>query len=258
MKSSDRTILVVVGVLGLVAAFWFLVLTPKRQEASDLADQAASLQSQVVQEEATAATSATAKTDFKSNYRDLITLGKAVPVDADTSSLLTQLQTLSQDADVKFQSISLGGGGGAAAAVAPTTTPTGATPTEASAALLPIGATVGAAGLPIMPYSLQFHGGFFQIADFFGELDDLVDAGGDEVVVNGRLLTINSFTLTPGGVESEDPNALSASVDVTSYLSPADQGATGGATVTGPPTAGIPAVEPTTTDTGVAPAVVTP
>lgn len=261
MKSSDRTILIAVACLGLVAAFWFLVLSPKREEASELSSQVSALQAEVSQQEADAATAGAAKSDFKSNYRKLITLGKAVPVDADTPSLLTQLQTLSQRSDVKFQSIALGGSGGAP--VSPATAVTGApiTPgaaTEATASLLPIGATVGAAGLPLMPYSLEFEGDFFDVAKFFGEIDAMVDLDGpDTVVVNGRLLTINSFTMAPVDTEggSGGDVQLGVSVDATSYLSPADQGVTGGATEGGPLATPLPATTPSTTEP-VTPAVV--
>jgi Tfp pilus assembly protein PilO len=229
------------------------VLSPKRKEASDLSEQVATLQSQVAQDEAAASTAGVAKNDFKSNYRQLITLGKAVPVDADTPSLLTQLETLSSRSDVAFQGITLGGsGGGGVPAAAPTTSVTGETlatgeATEASASLLPIGASVGAAGLPIMPYTMDFNGGFFDIADFFGEVDAMVNVKGtDKVSVDGRLLTINNFTMAPLEGEGQDL-VLEVTVDATSYLSPADQGLTGGATPTGPLATPVPAAESTTT-----------
>ena len=129
-----------------------------------------------------------------------------MPIDADTPSLLTQLQSLSTKAGVDFRSITLGGAtAGAAAAPAaaapttPTTTTTPATATEASAALLPIGATVGTAGLPVMPYQMTFDGGFFEIADFFGSIDGMVvSTNGEKTTVDGRLLTIDGFNFTPG------------------------------------------------------------
>ena len=37
--------------------------------------------------------------------------------------------------------------------------------------MLPLGATVGAAGLPLMPYDFNYLGSFFDFADFFGDLD---------------------------------------------------------------------------------------
>lgn len=246
MKASDRTILVGVALLALVAVFWFLVLSPKRQEASDLESQVADLQAEVTQAEQSAATGQQAKKEFDSNYRHLITLGKAVPKDADTPSLLTQLETLSTQAGVDFQSITLdasASGSAAAPAPAPTTSDGSsadsaeagatvtATATEAAASLLPIGATIGPAGLPVMPYTMKFQGGFFDIADFFGEIDGMVESNGKKTSVDGRLLTINGFTMAAG------PNGLpqlTAEVQTTSYVTPADQGVTAGATAGGP------------------------
>ncbi len=86
---------------------------------------------------------------------------------------------------------------------AATATPTGtatAVPglaTEASAASLPLGAAIGPAGLPVMPYDLTFTGGYFQISKFLHSVDDLVHTPGSHITVSGRLLTVNSFDLAP-------------------------------------------------------------
>ena len=40
---------------------------------------------------------------------------------------------------------------------------------------LPIGATVGPAGLPVTPYDLKYFGEFFDMADFFASLDERVE-----------------------------------------------------------------------------------
>jgi Tfp pilus assembly protein PilO len=258
VKSSDRTILVVVAVVGLIAAFWFVVLAPKRHEASDLSDQVSALELQVSEQEAQATSATTAKTDFTSNYHQLITLGKAVPVDADTPSLLTQLQALSSKSHVKFQGIELSAGtGGTAAApptpISPTAGTTTASATEATASLLPLGASVGPAGLPVMPYSLTFQGSFFDVADFFGRIDNMVTATNNKVAVNGRLLTIDDFTLAP---VDQSKDELAVTVDATSYVSPADQGTTAGATPTGPAAASPVPAAATPATTPVAPAVV--
>jgi hypothetical protein len=253
MKSSDRTILLGIALLGLLAAFWFLILSPKRQEASDLQTQVTELETEVTAAEQIAATGRAAKKDFPQNYETLISLGKAAPVDADTPSLLTQLQTLSTESKVDFRSITLSG---ATAEAAPppapvtsdgSTTTEPAAATEATAALLPIGATVGSAGLPVMPYEMQFEGGFFNIADFFGRIDGMVESDGERTTVDGRLLTIDGFTLVPS--TTGFPH-LSANVTTTSYLTPADQGVTAGATPAGPaaatPVAGATQTAPAT------------
>ena len=77
--------------------------------------------------------------------------------------------------------------------------------TEASAATLPIGASIGPAGLPVMPYDLTFTGDFFQIADFMKRLDAMVHTRQGTVDVTGRLLTVDAFTLAP--IQSDDADA---------------------------------------------------
>jgi hypothetical protein len=83
-----------------------------------------------------------------------------------------------------------------------------------------------------MPYTLTFDGEFFEIADFIKGLDALVKTTNEKVAVDGRLITIDSFSLSPdpaGGFP-----ALQASFTVTTYLTPPDQGVTAGATPASP------------------------
>jgi hypothetical protein len=105
--------------------------------------------------------------------------------------------------------------------------------TEADAASQPIGAVVGPGGYSTMPYDLTFKGGFFDVSNFIGGLDSLVKPRGSgvQVAANGRLFTVNGFTLSigAGGPEHLDANFL-----VTSYVSPQDQGLTAGASPQGP------------------------
>jgi hypothetical protein len=87
-----------------------------------------------------------------------------------------------------------------------------------------------------MAYHLSFTGEFFQIADFMRRVDSMVHTRGSVVNVRGRLLTVNGFTLEPSDEGSLTNPVLTAGLDVTTYLTPADQGLTGGATPTGPST----------------------
>jgi len=129
---------------------------------------------------------------------------------------------------------------------ASSTASTGAVPaeptpdaTEASAATLPIGASVGPAGLGVMPYELTFTGQFFQIADFMKGLDAMVHTRHGTVSVIGRLLTVDAFTLAPIQASTNADTftlvpTLTADLSVTTYVTPPDQGITAGATPTGP------------------------
>jgi type IV pilus assembly PilO-like protein len=246
--------------LGLIAAFWLLVLSPKRAEVSDLDQQVSDARATVSSAQQAAAAGEQAKDAYASNYHQLVVLGKAVPAEEETSSLLVELQSLATSSGISFDSIELssdaaaqasteppaaqttadpGTGGtaateGSTAGTAPgTDTLASALPTEATAATLPLGATVGPAGLPVMPYDLHFRGDFFGVADFIRGLDQLVASQRTSTGVDGRLLTIDGFSLGP------DPEkgfpTLVANLHVTTYVAPADQGVTAGATSTAPP-----------------------
>jgi hypothetical protein len=89
-----------------------------------------------------------------------------------------------------------------------------------------------------MPYELKFTGDYFQIADFLKRLDSLVHTNGGVADVHGRLVTVDAFSLEPAqsdasGASSPIPQ-LTADLTVTTYLTPADQGTTAGATPSGP------------------------
>jgi Type II secretion system (T2SS), protein M len=282
VKSRDRTILIIVPALALVAAFWMLVLSPKREEASQLEGDVAALESEVAQAQQTADIAEQAREDFPEDYKKVVTLGKAVPQDDDTASLITQVSATAQDAKVDFRSLILSEDAEGEALTAPappateapatetppaesqptaeTTTETAVTEpmaTEAAAATLPIGATVGPAGLPVMPYELEFQGDFFNVADFVAGLDSGVtaDENGD-VSVDGRLLTIDGFSL--GRDQENGFPSLNASFAITTYVTPETEGLTAGATPSGPAPVSAPApgelpADTTAAETGVAP-----
>jgi hypothetical protein len=130
----------------------------------------------------------------------------------------------------------------AAAAVASANGSTPSSTTPAVTTALPPGATVGAAGFPTMPFSFDFDGKFFPLQRFLRSLDDLTTVNGKSISVKGRLLTVDGVALKAGPKGFPD---VSATVAVTAYLLPADEGLTAGATATTTPAA--------TTSTGAAP-----
>jgi Tfp pilus assembly protein PilO len=225
-------------VVALAVGFWMILLSPKREEASKLATEAEGLQATLSQTQATVAEGEAAKRSFPENYRQLVVLGKAVPAGDETASLLVQMNRIAKESDVEFQSIELGTADGSASTESETTTETGGstepttTPTEAEAALLPIGASVGSAGLAVMPYDLTFRGSFFHVADFIHGIDRLVDAENEKVAVDGRLVTLDGFSLA-GDAEKDFP-FLTASFSVTTYVVPPGEGVTAGATEEAP------------------------
>ena len=262
MKGSDKAVVMGVIVAIVLAGFYFKVVSPKRQKASSLSTDITMLQSQIAEQQQVAQFAEDARQHFPAYYGRLVVLGKAVPADADTPSLLVQLNTLADRTGVKFNGLELSADSGSASTAAPsapptTTPPDGSTPsdssstststptagtttptaaTEATAANLPLGAAVGTAGLPVMPYDLTFEGSYFDVANFLKGIDDLVHMRGTgQVSADGRLLTVGGFSLALAENETPGPNPkLEVSLSVTSYVTPSDQGATAGASPSGP------------------------
>jgi Tfp pilus assembly protein PilO len=254
MKSTNRLIVATLAISVLAIAFWVLALGPKRQEASDLGGEVDQARAALAETRFKLTEAAAARHEFPADYRQLIVLGKAVPNGDNTSSLLVELNQVAHDSKVKFDSIQLSSTSGGEAAPAPApaapaapvegssnAVPAAATvpPTEAATSLLPLGATVGTAGLGVMPYSLDFSGDFFQVAAFIHGIDSLVETS-DGIGVDGRLVTVDGFTLVPG--EGPSLSSLKATFSVTTYVTPPSQGVTAGATPAAPaPEAATPA-----------------
>lgn len=278
MRSNERTIIVAVAIVALAAAFYLLVLGPKRDKASELTSQIDQLNGSISAAEQQASYGEQARQEFPKYYGRMVVLGKAVPGEADTASLLVQLNGIADQSKMDLRAIALNQGGATAATTAPapapaapstgsaptaaastaaatagtastagsTTATTGSSPapsptatatpapaTEATAAALPVGSVVGPAGLPTLPYSVTLTGTYFDVANFIGGVDGLVEpvADGTQLSPDGRLLTVNGFSLQLSGSGSSPK--LKASFVVTAYSS-GDLGLTAGASSSGP------------------------
>jgi Tfp pilus assembly protein PilO len=268
MRSNERMIIVGVAVVALAVGFYLMVLGPKRDKASELKDQVNQLHASITAAEQQASYGEQARKDFPKYYGRMVVLGKAVPAESDTASLLVQLNSLSDQSKVDLRAIALNGGGseggsGTATSSAPSapTSPTGAASTastastsssaaptsttgssststavpatEATAAALPIGSVVGPAGLPTFPYTLTLKGSYFDIGNFIGKIDGLVKpvSGGDQLSPDGRLLTVDGFGLKVLDLAASPQ--LDATFTVTAYSS-GQQGLTAGASSSGP------------------------
>jgi Type II secretion system (T2SS), protein M len=263
MTTRDRTMVLVLVLAVLVAAGWFLVLAPMRDEAGSLSSQIDVQRQTLATALADAAAGTQARRRYAHDYATVARLGAAVPEDDNVASLLVQVQHAAGASDVDFRSLKVGQGAGAATPAPPPPPPTttgGAAATQATTATLPPGALVGPAGFPTMPFAFTFTGDFFKLSDFVGRLERFLVVRNRRVSVSGRFMTIDGIGLiaAPQGFPR-----IEASVAATTYLLPAAQGLTGGATADGPATAtpasatgasgGAPSPIPAATATPVAP-----
>ena len=86
-------------------------------------------------------------------------------------------------------------------------------------------------GLEAVPLNLEFVGNFFNLADFFHRMKRFVRVANQDVLVSGRLITIDKVRWSS---DSEIFPLLRAEITASIYLSPQAQGTTAGATPLGP------------------------
>jgi Tfp pilus assembly protein PilO len=222
MKVSDKAIVFGVLVAALAVGFYLVLLAPQRQKASDLNDQIDQLHASISQQESVASYAEQARKDFPRYYGRLVVLGKAVPAQADTGSLLVQVSSISRQNNLNFRSIELGGD----SATAGSGTSSGDAAATAS--------TASSTASPALPYTLAFKGRFFDIANFIGGIDDLVQptSNGVRLTPDGRLFTVDGFVLQ-GGRKGPTPK-LKATFAVTTYATPEQEGLTLGASPSAP------------------------
>jgi Tfp pilus assembly protein PilO len=228
---SSKAALSVLFVIAIAAAFWLVLLAPRQDKVNELKSEATSLTTELSSAEARATEAKAAKKHFATDYNQLLQLGKAVPADSSTSSLLLELDALGISTKTGFLNIS---SGSESEGSEESTEGEGA-----AAGLPPLGATAGPSGLLRMPYALDYSGGFFQIADFIEGLNSLVQTKNEEVKADGRLITIDGFELAPGGEGTRSASdLLAAHFSVSTYVTPPGQGLTAGASPAGPESAG--------------------
>jgi Tfp pilus assembly protein PilO len=251
MTARDRKLLLLLAPVLAVAAFYFLILAPKREESAAVSEQLAQAEAARDTAQAAATQVAGSKEAFSRDYATVIRLGKSVPAKVDMPSLLVQLDDAAKGTGIDFVSVQTGDRTAApAAAPAASTGPNaaGAPPAESGAgkaaqaagnaanAAAPAGAAGGTSttatpeGLESVPLDFEFTGSFFDLADFFHDMKRFVRVANDKVVVNGRLITIDSFGFDAGQTFPK----LKASVHATVYLAPKSEGTTAGATPQGP------------------------
>jgi hypothetical protein len=255
LTARDRYILIGVVILGVLGAYWFLALSPKRAKLSALDKDLAEAQQTLTQAQQEKVTFAQAQVQFPNLYASLGRLGKAVPASRDVPSLLVQLNDAAGKANVDFRSIELKldladklpapgsptstAEGGAAA---PATGPTGATgaagstgTTGAAGATTPpgVGTSIAATGtgtgaatgsLQPLPFEYKFKGNFFKLENLIHNVTRLVNSRNRQLAISGRLVVIQGFAL----------KRTSVTIVATTYMLPADQGLFAGATAAGP------------------------
>jgi len=207
VSRTYRALLVVIVAAVAVGGYWKFALAPKRQEAAALEQQVIEAQTQLGQTRATIASYRDAKGQYQANRATVVRLGKAVPADDDTRSLVVQLDAAAKRSGIDFDNVDISAGSGAATATA----------TAASATPVTPGA-VNLGSFSAMPFNFSFTGRYGNLQNFISRLERFVTVDGEKIAVNGRLLRVDGISLHAA---SDGWPGLQADIAASSYLLPA-------------------------------------
>ena len=108
LTDRDRKIMLALVPVLVLVAYWFLLLAPKREEASKASDELTTQQTRVDNARAQVQSAQGAKDNFDASYSQLVRLGKAIPSTLDMPSLLVQLDAAAAGTGIKFTRIATG------------------------------------------------------------------------------------------------------------------------------------------------------
>jgi Tfp pilus assembly protein PilO len=108
LTDRDRKILIALVPIVVLVAYWFLLLSPKREQAATAKEELATQQQRLDAARVAANTAHGAKEDFDASYAQVVRLGKAIPSTVDMPSLLVQLDAAAAGTGIRFTKIATG------------------------------------------------------------------------------------------------------------------------------------------------------
>jgi Tfp pilus assembly protein PilO len=121
LTTRDRKIVIAVLPILVVVGYWFLLFSPKRDEAAKAGDELAKQEQRRDQAKAAADAAEATKRTFAADYSQLVKLGKAIPAELDMPTVMVQLEAAAQGTGVSFTRIAAGERAPAPASSAPGT-----------------------------------------------------------------------------------------------------------------------------------------
>ena len=173
--------IVVVALLVVSAAGYFLLVSPQRSKSSALAQEADSVRAQI---QALRIANAQAQNVEPIRVADLFRVTKAMPDTDDMPGVLLELNRIARDTGIRFESI---------------------TPQEPA----------DAGGYLRQPIDLVFDGNYYELSDFLFRLRSLVRVRSGQLEATGRLFAVNDLNFVES--EREFPR-IKATLNVSAYV----------------------------------------
>lgn len=105
MTERDRKLLAIFAVLILLGGYWFLVLGKKKSALAEAEAAKTAAQTELENAQVAAAAGKLQKKRYPVSYSRLVKLGKAIPEGSDYASLLIQVNDVSEQSGVRFESL---------------------------------------------------------------------------------------------------------------------------------------------------------
>ena len=179
MGPRARLIIVVAVTLVAIVAMWVALVSPERSKATKLVAAISAERSEVTAAQQQVASGEQARAVYAGEVRSLSVLSQSVPASDDTPQLIGLINSLEVNHKVNYTTTAFASG--------------------------------AAGGFDTLGLSFNFVANFLDLQQFLSAFDALTLTNGTGVLVNGRLVTINSVDLSPEG------KSLSATVSMTAY-----------------------------------------
>jgi Tfp pilus assembly protein PilO len=108
LTDRDRKIVLALVPLLIIGVYWFMLLAPKRHQATKLNGDASKAQQERDAAVSQAKALESAKGQFAKQYEEIVRLGKAIPTQVDMPSLIVQLDSAARGTGIDFGDIKVG------------------------------------------------------------------------------------------------------------------------------------------------------
>jgi Tfp pilus assembly protein PilO len=228
MSQARRwSLLAIVAILAVLASGWFLLVAPKRSEASDLRDQTASAEQGNAQLRAKLAQLKALAPELPKREAEFAAIRRQIPDNPALPDLVRQLTVAGTKSGATVFSL--------APATPVAMVPAGSAPVAAGAT------PAGTEQLMLVPLAIEMRGSYSELEDFVSRLEKL-----------RRVVLVSGFSLEPSN-DTETPGELSLKLTSRVYMvnsTPAAAAPTAAAstsTTTGSTTTGSTTTTPATT-----------
>jgi len=186
VKKRDIGILIGLGVVVLIVAWWFLIITPMRDDIDSKDTQYQSEKQKYDQNYERVQRIDDERNSAKAAASDLLKLNKLIPADSQVPSMIVELQASANDAGIEFMKI---------------------------APDIPV---AGSDGSTVVPFSLAFQGQYYDVNDFLYRVENYARMDGNDISVSGRLISVVTLEMSEPSI-GQFPEVL-AKIGANAYM----------------------------------------